>query len=65
MASNMKQTTDSRPLAVRRHSVQMRINELRSALTAAEACAAELDIQIEQAERARERAALLERTCEL
>ncbi len=61
----MKQTTDSRPLAVRRHSVQLRINELRSALHAAEACAAELDIQIEQAERARERAVLLERTCEL
>lgn len=48
------QRTDSRPLAERKHSVTLRIAELRAALRAAEETSAELDIQIEAASRARE-----------
>jgi hypothetical protein len=46
--------TDTRGLAERKHSVTLRITELRSALRAAEQTAAEIDIAIENAERARE-----------
>lgn len=51
------QRTDSRGLAERKHSVTLRIGELRKALTEAERCSAELDILIEADERARERGA--------
>lgn len=46
----------SRPLIERKHSVTLRVAELRKALAAAERAEAEIDILIEQAERARERA---------
>ncbi len=54
--SNQKpQRTDTRELATRKLSVTLRIDELRQALRAAETCAAEIDIAIEEQERARER----------
>ena len=53
----MSHKTDSRPHAERKLSVTMRISELRKALAAAERSDAELDTEIEEAERARERVA--------
>lgn len=50
----MKTITDSRPLYERKQSVVLRIGELRKALAAAERCEAEIDVQIEEHERARE-----------
>lgn len=41
--------TDTRNLAERKHSVTLRIGELRKALNEAERCSAEIDIQIEAA----------------
>lgn len=38
--------TDTRNLAERKHSVQLRIGELRKALDAAEKCEAEIDAEI-------------------
>lgn len=45
----------SRPLAVRKASIQLRVSELRKALAAAERAEAEVDVLIEEQERARER----------
>lgn len=52
----MFQRTDSRPLAERKASITLRVAELRAALNAAERAEAELDVEIEHAEYARERA---------
>lgn len=48
------QRTDSRPLVERKVSITMRVQELRAALASAERAEAEIDMQIEEAERARE-----------
>lgn len=50
----MAQRTDSRPLADRKLSVQMRLNEIRAALRQAEAAEAEIDRALEEQSRARE-----------
>lgn len=51
------QRTDSRGLYERKASVVMRIAAIRRDLNAAEACEAEIDRQIEDLSRERERAA--------
>ncbi len=48
------QRTDSRPLAVRRHSAMLRLAEIEAQAVPVRACIAELDAQIEEQERARE-----------
>lgn len=53
----MKQTTDSRSLVARKHSVQLRIAELRESLRQAELADAEISAAIERTERALERGA--------
>lgn len=55
MTNTRKQVTDSRSLAERKASITLRLDAMRAELAKVERVAAELDVEIEAAERARER----------